>query len=181
MLPLYGSLVADLELDVVTVMTPDAARMIAPGAVRAVTRGSTLVDWHADASDRFPTPHVDLPRWCDAFVVVPASARTFAAVAAGDAANLLQLAILNHDAPVGFVPVMNDVMWTRPAVQRNVATVRADGHEVLAPGEMAHLGRSASSGGGLAFSPGQVRAFVRGMLKGSMGAGPEPARAVPAT
>lgn len=41
--------------------------------------------------------------------------------------------MLGADCPVTFAPAMNPVMWQRPAVQRNVALLREDGHDVVDP------------------------------------------------
>lgn len=164
LLPVYASLKDDLGFEVATIMTPDAARIVGRSVICAVTRGTVVLDEHGDASADLPSPHVDLARWCDALVVLPASARTLSAAAAGDGANLLQLALLNCDKPTGFVPVMNQVMWSRPAVQRNVQRLRDDGHAVLLPADVTHLGRSAAGGDGLTYSPGQIRRFVRDLV-----------------
>ena len=43
--------------------------------------------------------------------------------------------LLSFDGPVLMVPAMNTLMWQKPAVQRNVAQLRADGITFIDPEE----------------------------------------------
>jgi phosphopantothenoylcysteine synthetase/decarboxylase len=77
--------------------------------------------------------HLDLTRWADLMLVMPATANVLGKAAAGIADDVLTTCILAATSPVVFVPSMNDAMWVKPAVQRNVATLRADGYGVIPP------------------------------------------------
>lgn len=77
--------------------------------------------------------HLELARWAEAFVILPASANLLGQAANGLAPNLLTTTILASAEPVIFCPNVNDAMWRKPAVQRNVETLRADGHLVIQP------------------------------------------------
>ncbi len=77
--------------------------------------------------------HLELARWAEAFVILPASANLLGQAANGLAPNLLTTTILASAEPVIFCPNVNDVMWRKPAVQRNVETLCADGHLVIQP------------------------------------------------
>jgi phosphopantothenoylcysteine decarboxylase/phosphopantothenate--cysteine ligase len=68
-------------------------------------------------------------------LVLPASANVLAKAAHGIADDLLTTCIVASSCPVVFVPGMNEIMWRKPAVQRNVATLEADGYGVVAPVE----------------------------------------------
>jgi phosphopantothenoylcysteine synthetase/decarboxylase len=67
------------------------------------------------------------------FVVLPATANVIGQAANGLGANLLTTTILASPRPVVFYPNVNDVMWNKAAVQRNVETLRGDGHIVIEP------------------------------------------------
>jgi len=67
------------------------------------------------------------------FVVLPATANVIGQAANGLGSNLLTTTILASPRPVIFYPNVNDVMWSRAAVQRNVETLRGDGHIVIEP------------------------------------------------
>ncbi|MFI5493483.1 flavoprotein [Actinoplanes sp. NPDC051859] len=77
--------------------------------------------------------HVALGRWAEQVVVLPATAHLLGCLAHGLAPNLLTTTLLATEAPITLVPAMNEVMWRRPTVQRNVDTLRSDGHRIVEP------------------------------------------------
>ena len=48
--------------------------------------------------------------------------------------SLTRLAPINPVMTASFAPAMNSEMWAKPAVQRNVAQLRADGFHFVEPG-----------------------------------------------
>jgi phosphopantothenoylcysteine decarboxylase/phosphopantothenate--cysteine ligase len=80
-----------------------------------------------------------LSRAADVVLVCPATADLLAKMAAGIADDLATTLLLATDKPVVAAPAMNVRMWLHPATQRNVAQLKADGVQVIAPaeGEMA--------------------------------------------
>ena len=85
------------------------------------------------------TEHVALGLWADAILVAPATAQTVAKLAGGFCDSMLTAAVLSARCPVMVAPAMDHDMWRHPATCRNVATLRADGVEVVEPahGELA--------------------------------------------
>ncbi len=77
--------------------------------------------------------HVELARWADLFIALPTTAHLLSQVASGSADTLLTATILSYKKEVIFFPNMNSAMWESKAVQRNVLTIREDGHEVVSP------------------------------------------------
>lgn len=66
--------------------------------------------------------HIDLARWCDVFVIAPASANTISRLAQGQASDLLSsvfLALEPHKNTLMF-PAMNSNMLAHPFTQQNV-------------------------------------------------------------
>lgn len=109
------------------VLTASAAGLVAKAALDFFA-DDVFVD--EDAADWRRVNHIELARAADSVVVCPATAGRLAQAAHGHADDLLSLVLLAHDAPVLFVPSMNDAMYRHPAVQRNLATLKGDGHEV---------------------------------------------------
>jgi phosphopantothenoylcysteine synthetase/decarboxylase len=130
-LPSYlATLRAALAKEVRVIMTAAAASILPPSTVALISDGVFL--------DEKPTVqkkpgHVELANWCDMFVALPASANLLGLVANGIAPNLLTTTILASPMPVVFCPNVNATMWHKAAVQRNVETLRADGHIVVDP------------------------------------------------
>ncbi len=117
-----------LGLQVRVVLSAAAASFVTAKAFTAVT-GEPAYD---DSTDGGPA-HLDLTRWADLVLVMPATANTIGKAAHGIADSLLTTCVLASSAPVVFVPSMNAAMWDRPAVQRNIEQLRADGHGIVPP------------------------------------------------
>ena len=83
--------------------------------------------------------HIHLARAAELIVIAPATADFMARAASGHANDLLTACLLATEAPVLFVPAMNDRMWAHGQTQRNVAHLRELGYHVLDPdvGELA--------------------------------------------
>ncbi|SEL15079.1 flavoprotein [Streptacidiphilus jiangxiensis] len=110
------------------VMTRSAAALLPP-----TTLGLLCPDVLCDGRDELTTHHVSLAAWADRLVVLPATANILGQAAGGLASGLLSTVLLAHERPVLFFPAMNRRMWQHPAVRRNVARLRADGHVVMEP------------------------------------------------
>lgn len=121
---------ASLAREVRVIMTPAAHAMLPASTVALVCDG-VFVDGSPTLEKK--PGHVELARWSDMFLVLPASANLLGQAANGIAPNLLTTAILASIRPVIFCPNVNDAMWSKKAVQRNVQTLREDGHVVVEP------------------------------------------------
>src|SRR5256714_2887444 len=86
------------------------------------------------APDHAPISHLELVRRADVYVIAPASANTIAKLATGLADNVLTAAALASGAPLVVAPAMNDRMWSNPATQQNVETLRRRGAMIVQPG-----------------------------------------------
>ena len=66
--------------------------------------------------------------------IAPASADILAKAATGLADDLLSTLLLSFTGPIVFAPAMNSGMWEKKSVQRNIKTLRDDGHHFVDPG-----------------------------------------------
>src|SRR5579875_73676 len=135
------------------VQTPASQRFVGAASFEALTGAPVLVgEFERDpARGAFPdqTPpaheplsHLQLVANADVYAIAPASANTLAKLAAGLADNLLTSCALAAQCPLVLAPAMNNRMYEHAATQANLATLRARGVQVLAPG----VGRLASKG-----------------------------------
>ena len=129
---------------------------------------------YCDGEDNFDPGHARLADWADHFIVLPATAHVLAQAAHGYAGSLLTATLLAYEGSAIFFPSMNTAMWRKPAVRRNVAQLKADGHRIAGP-VMTRCweidGDGMRSGPGLP-SPAQVAAIVRDIVM-PPGANPE--------
>ena len=115
------------------VMTPAATQFITPMTLQALSGHPVLTDlWQSGAANAMG--HIDLSRGADAILVAPASADFIAKLAHGRADDLLSTLCLARECPLLVAPTMNVQMWSKPATQRNIAQLEADGIEILGPG-----------------------------------------------
>jgi len=109
--------------EVVPLVTPGAERFVTAETFRALARRPPGDD-----------VYLHLTR-ADLLVVAPCTANTLAKLANGLADNVLTEATLAHRGPVLVAPAMNHRMWSHPATQANVQTLRERGVELIGPEE----------------------------------------------
>jgi phosphopantothenoylcysteine decarboxylase/phosphopantothenate--cysteine ligase len=117
-------------------MSEAATQFITPVTMQALSNQPVLLSqW--DAREPNNMAHINATRAADVMLVAPASADFIAKLAQGRADELLSLTALARPAErcaLLVAPAMNREMWAHPATQRNVAQIRADGAQVLGPG-----------------------------------------------
>ncbi|MFM7107237.1 MAG: flavoprotein [Planctomycetaceae bacterium] len=147
---------------VTAVLTPNARRFVGAATFAALT-GRPVATRSFDA--RYPLgAHIELAARADVVVVAPASADFLAKAAAGVADDLLTTLLLCAECPVLAAPAMNAAMWAKPAVQRNVAQIVADGVTIIQPGTGWLSCRQ--RGAGRMAEPDEIAAAIRAALAG---------------
>ncbi len=113
------------------VMTESATRLVGPKTFEALSGRPVRTDmWGLGAH-----PHIELADAGELLCVAPATANLLAKAASGLADDLLSSLLLSFCGPMILAPAMNSRMWAKPAVQRNVETLRADGFRIIDPEE----------------------------------------------
>jgi phosphopantothenoylcysteine decarboxylase len=127
------SLLVQDGAQVTAVLTRNARRFIGAATFAALT-GRPVASRSFDAA-AFPLgAHIELAAKADLVIVAPATADLLAKAAGGVADDLLTTLLLCAECPVLYAPAMNAAMWEKPAVQRNVQQVAADGGIIVQPG-----------------------------------------------
>lgn len=125
------------QADVRVIMTEAATRFITPLTLQSLSGNTVLTDiWQHD--DHPDSQHIGLARWCDMFIIAPATADILARIATGTTGDLVSLVAcaLPQQTPVLVAPAMNSDMWANPITQRNIATVREVlGWSLIGPAE----------------------------------------------
>jgi len=119
------------------VMTRAAQEFVRPLTFQALTGEKVATAMFGPGSE--PLEHVALGQEVNAIVLAPATANLIGKMAAGIGDDLLTTILLAANKPILTCPAMNCEMWANPAVQENVARLRARGLTVLEPeaGELA--------------------------------------------
>jgi phosphopantothenoylcysteine decarboxylase/phosphopantothenate--cysteine ligase len=157
---LVSSLV-QAEHNVSVVMTRAARKFVGPATFRALTCRHVVID---QFDPQYPLgAHIELAEKADLLCVAPASADVLAKAACGLADDMLSTLLLSFSGPVLLAPAMNAAMWDKPAVQRNVATLRNDGFQFVDPQEGWQSCRRV--GMGRMAEPPQIQAAIERLLK----------------
>jgi phosphopantothenoylcysteine decarboxylase/phosphopantothenate--cysteine ligase len=131
------SRLAQAGAEVTVAMTEGATKFVTPLTFQALSgRPVYTTPWeHIEASD---PQHIALASAARLAIVAPCTMDCLARLATGradDVVTLILSAVDRKKCPVLLAPAMNSVMWSQPATQRNLATLREDGFEIIGPDE----------------------------------------------
>ena len=129
-------------------MTAEAARLVQPLSFEAITHRPAAVDMF-ELDPEGGIRHVTVGHAADVFVAAPATAHSIAKLALGLADDMVSATALSCSAPGVLAPAMESHMWTHPATQQHVDTLRQRGWTIVAP-ESGHLASGAEGPGRLA-------------------------------
>lgn len=116
------------------IMTEHATRFVGPLTFQTLTGRPVYTDLF-ESPEVCHTEHIALAERADLVVVAPATANLLAKLAHGIADDLLSTVLLAIGVPLLAAPAMNARMWTHPAVQANVETLRSRGVRFVGPEE----------------------------------------------
>jgi phosphopantothenoylcysteine decarboxylase/phosphopantothenate--cysteine ligase len=125
-------LLADRGANVEVAMTRGATSFVAPLTFASLTHHRVVTDvMELDADQQIA--HVELAEAADAVVIAPATANLLAELASGLVGSAVTAIVCATRAPVVLAPAMDAGMWTHPATQRNVETLRGFGYRIVEP------------------------------------------------
>jgi phosphopantothenoylcysteine decarboxylase / phosphopantothenate---cysteine ligase len=148
------------------VLTAAGAHFVTPLSLSALAEDK-VYDALFSLTDEAEMGHIELSRSADLVVVAPATADLMAKAAHGLADDLASTALLATDKPVLMAPAMNVRMWTHPATRRNLATLKADGVQIVGPGEGAMA--CGEFGPGRMAEPAEIFEAIIHALEGAIG------------
>ena len=144
------------EASVRVIQTPASRDFVTPLSLSTLSRNPVLTD--LISGDTWSN-HVELGRWADRMMIVPASCNTIAKMAAGICDNLLMATYLSAVCPVIMAPAMDEDMWKHPATVSNLERLRSFGHRII-PVETGELA-SGLFGDGRMAEPESILEFLR--------------------
>jgi phosphopantothenoylcysteine decarboxylase len=118
---------------VTVAMTAAAEKFIGRTTFESLTGRPVSCDLFSPI-EHFRGEHIGLAQRAELMVVAPATADFLAQAASGFAGDLLSTLVLARTCPLVVAPAMNSEMWAKPAVQRNLAQLKADGVHCIEPG-----------------------------------------------
>ena len=122
------------DVDVHVVMTASAKQFVSPMTFEALSRHPVFHDQFS-LGENGDIRHISLADDADLLLVAPATANILGKFTRGIADDALSTLYLATRAPVLVAPAMNVNMFSHPAVQENLATLRGRGVRVVEPGD----------------------------------------------
>lgn len=121
--------------NVKVILTNDGMKFISAQLIAAIgveVYSDTLIDY---TNPKQAMLHIDLAKFADLFMIVPASANTIAKLAHGIADSLLAQAVLVYDGvkPIIVVPAMNQAMWKNSITQSNIEILERHKFNIIYP------------------------------------------------
>ena len=114
------------------IMTRSATEFITPLTLQALSTNPVHLDL-LNPDTESAMGHIELARWADLILIVPASANFLARLASGHSDDLLTTVCLAAECPVAVAPAMNQAMWAKPATQANQKLLVSRGVHLLGP------------------------------------------------
>ncbi len=114
------------------ILTKGGAQFVTPLTLAALSGDKVYQDLFS-LTDEAEMGHIRLSREADIVLVAPATADIMAKMVAGQADDLATTALLATDKPVMIAPSMNVMMWTHPATQANLQTLKVREVKVVGP------------------------------------------------
>ena len=119
--------------EVRVVMTRASLQFVGTATFAALSGSHVATDSFGEQAIWPLGPHIELADGADLLVVAPATANLLGQFASGLAGDLLSTLYLQATCPVLLAPAMSNNMWMKPAVQRNITQLRADGCHFVGP------------------------------------------------
>jgi phosphopantothenoylcysteine decarboxylase / phosphopantothenate---cysteine ligase len=119
-------------MSVQVVLTRSAMEFVTPLTFESLSGQNVITDMFPPGLNR-DIHHIRVAQSIQLLAVAPATANILGKFAHGVADDFLSTLYLSNPAPVLIAPAMNVEMWRHPAVQANVAILKARGHHFVDP------------------------------------------------
>src|SRR5439155_6015083 len=126
-------LLAGAGARVPVIMTAGAREFVTPLTLQTLSGEPVATDTFS-LTEESEIGHIRLADAAEVLLIAPATANVIGKLAGGIADDLLTTVLLATRAQVILAPAMNVHMWEHPAVQENLARLRARGARVVGPG-----------------------------------------------
>ena len=121
-----------------TILTKSSKEFVTPLSITSLSQGKVYDDLFSIENES-EMDHINLSRWADLILVVPATANTISKLAKGSSEDLASTVILASNKPIFLVPAMNVRMWEHPSTKENLGILKNYSYKIIGPeiGEMA--------------------------------------------
>ncbi|AYE36658.1 bifunctional phosphopantothenoylcysteine decarboxylase/phosphopantothenate--cysteine ligase CoaBC [Borrelia turcica IST7] len=119
--------------DVKVIMTENATKFITPLTLETVSKNSVVCNLWNTTHDE--VEHINLARWADLILIIPATYNIISKIAAGIADDALSTIISASTAPTYFAVAMNNIMYENPILKENIQKLKKYNYKFIEPDE----------------------------------------------
>ena len=120
-------------LEVRCAVSRGAEAFVTPLTLEVLTGHAVYCQEYLSATGRGEESHIVAAEWADVVCIAPATAHMLSRMSLGLADDFLTTTLLAFPGPVLVAPAMHSEMWNKPAVRRNVESLRAEGTFFVGP------------------------------------------------
>lgn len=120
------------QANIKVVLTENATEFVNPLSFEVLTENPVYVKMFNSARP-WDIDHINLAKWADIIVVVPATANILGKINHGIADDLLTTTIMAASSKVLFAPAMNTQMFMNPIVENNISSLSEKGYYFVQP------------------------------------------------
>lgn len=114
------------------IMTKNAREFISPLTLSTLSKNPVYFDMFLENEDYSHVKHIELAKWADVVIVVPATANMIAKLAHGIADDLVSTTILAvNKKPIIVIPAMNTMMLNNQATVYNLNLLTERGYHIM--------------------------------------------------
>ena len=122
------TLLRQKEVKISCILTKEAKKYIKISDIKKLLKNRIFTD---EDEKKNKMLHINLSRDNDIIVVCPTTANSIAKFANGYGDNLSSNTLLASNKKILFVPAMNSFMWHNKINQKNVKSLKDNGHEFI--------------------------------------------------
>ena len=152
--------------EVQTVLTQNALSFVQPLPFEVLTGVSPItklmpIEKNSSSGN---IPHITLTENADLIIIAPATANLIGKFAQGIGDDFISTLLFSAKNKVLIAPAMNPRMWSSKPVQKNIETLKNNGHTVMNPGDGPMASSEEDSGVGRMPEPLEILHATREML-----------------
>lgn len=120
------------------IMTEAAKDFVTPLTLATVSKNEVMTSFIIESKEKLQklnwNNHVEIAKWADYILIVPATANTLSKMAFGTCDNFLTAVYLSADCPVYFAPAMDLDMYRHPSVSESFKKLESFGNVMIPAG-----------------------------------------------
>ncbi|QMU99554.1 bifunctional phosphopantothenoylcysteine decarboxylase/phosphopantothenate--cysteine ligase CoaBC [Borrelia sp. A-FGy1] len=122
-----------MKHNVKVIMTRNATKFITPLTLETVSKNRVVYSLWNTRHEKIS--HINLAKWADLILIIPATYNIISKIATGIADDALSTTISASTAPTYFAVAMNNIMYENPILKENIQKLKKYNYKFIEPDE----------------------------------------------